>query len=74
MTKLAAKPWNAWRGLQEGDMCEELAELDTALRPPERRYGGEYKIALVGYLELAKNQPEALRKLWWDAIGRHDTN
>ena len=57
------KPWNSWRGLHEGEMLEELVEHDHV------RFGipvAEAREALETY------DNEALRKAWWDAIGRWD--
>jgi len=69
---MAQELHNQWWGLHEGDMAEELAELDTALTPRESRYEGSYGEALVGYQQLAKRDPEALRRLWWEAIGQYN--
>lgn len=51
------KPWNVWRGVTEGDMLNELEELDAMHGWFGTRTG----------MELMDT--EALRKLWWRSIG-----
>lgn len=53
------KPWNEWHGLTEGDMIDELVELDVSHGHTNTREHWEGM------------RPEAIRIGWWVEIGRH---
>jgi hypothetical protein len=50
-------PWNLWWGLNEGEMIDELEELDALHGWYDTRAGMEAM------------EPEAVRKLWWRTAG-----
>ena len=64
-------PWNSWRGLHEGDMAVELAEYDHALVASVVPCDGLLDRLIADYQKQAEDCPEAIRKSWWYAIGRH---
>ena len=54
--------WNEWHGLTEGDMVQELVELDEQYDVP-RKEAEEY---------WDRQNDEFIRKSWWMEIGRHE--
>ncbi len=59
---MSKEPWNQWRGLHEGEMAAEIAELDFV------------SLGLPTTKEeiLANNTGEQVRMMWWLTIGRHN--
>jgi hypothetical protein len=58
-------PWNEWRGVTEGEMLEELVGYDVHMFHVPAEEARE---------ALEKYHTEELRKAWWYAIGRFNTD